>query len=257
MYQRMVSNHSQLEITSREILEMNRQMEALVIERTMSEMALGMADGIRNPLHIIGGFSHRLLRKTDPEDPARAWAAAIATEAKRLEKLVEKFETLAQKKDAFFSSEDLNGIVTETLSILQTEFDNRQVRLVTALFPRPILGRLNQHLLKIALAHLLRNSIEATPAGGEIRLSTSMERDYAVLAIRDTGRGMPADVVDKVFVPFYTTKIGGSGLGMVFVRQIVDEHRGDISLESEVGVGTAVTIKLPLRFTEVRDMIQD
>ena len=68
--------------------------------------------------------------------------------------------------------------------------------------------------------------------------------------IQDTGKGMTADVVDKVFVPFYTTKIGGTGLGMVFVRQIVDEHRGVINLDSRVGRGTTVTIRLPLRFVE-------
>ncbi len=71
-----------------------------------------------------------------------------------------------------------------------------------------------------------------------------------MLVIQDTGRGMPQDVVEKVFVPFYTTKIGGTGLGMVFVRQIVDEHRGVITLESQVGRGTTVTIRLPHRFTE-------
>jgi signal transduction histidine kinase len=257
LYQRMLANHCQLETTSKGILELNRQMEALVIERTMSEMALGMADGIRNPLHIIGGFSHRLLRKTDPDDPARNWAVAIIAEAKRLEHLVERFETLAQKKEAFFSREDLNVITRDTLSMLQMEFEARQVRLVTELSPRPILGRLNKHLLKIALAHLLRNSIEATQPQGKIGVSTSIEGDYAVLEIEDTGRGMPSEVVDKVFMPFYTTKIGGTGLGMVFVRQIVGEHRGDISLKSEMGVGTTVTIKLPLRFAEAKEMTKE
>jgi signal transduction histidine kinase len=257
VYQRMRANHSQMEITSRGILELNRQMEALVIERTMSEMALGMADGIRNPLHIIGGFSHRLLRKTDPDDPARIWATAIAAEAKRLELLVERFETLAQKKEAFFSQDDLNKIVKETLNMLQIEFENRQVRIVTELSPRPIMGRLNKHLLKIALAHLLRNAIEATPPQGEIRVSTSLEKDQATLVIKDSGRGMPAEVVEQVFRPFYTTKIGGTGLGMVFVRQIVDEHRGIISLKSKEGFGTEVTIKLPLRFVEAEEMIKE
>jgi signal transduction histidine kinase len=77
-----------------------------------------------------------------------------------------------------------------------------------------------------------------------------MEQQFAMLTLQDTGRGMPEEVVEKVFVPFYTTKIGGTGLGMVFVRQIVDEHRGVITLESKVGRGTTVTIRLPHRFTD-------
>jgi signal transduction histidine kinase len=138
--------------------------------------------------------------------------------------------------------------------MLQMEFKNRQVRLVTELSPRPILGRLNKHLLEIALAHLLRNAIEASPPQGEIHVSTSLQRNHGVLMIQDRGRGMPAEVVDQVFRPFYTTKIGGTGLGMVFVRQIVEEHRGDISLESREGSGTRVTIELPLRFAEAEEI---
>jgi signal transduction histidine kinase len=68
---------------------------------------------------------------------------------------------------------------------------------------------------------------------------------------------MPPEVVDKVFVPFYTTKIGGTGLGMVFVRQIVDEHRGVIALESKVGRGTTVNIRLPHRFVESPGVSED
>lgn len=251
LYRRMEADHHQLEETSQEILALNREMEALVMERTMSEMALGMAHGLRNPLHVIGGFSHRLLRKTNPEDPSRAWVVAIADEARRIEQMVERFETLAQRKVSFFGQDDLNAIVLATLELLRPELRAKNIVLVTQLHPEPLLGRFNTHLLKVALAHLLRNAIEATSPQGKILLRTILEKDYAVLTVQDTGRGMAPEVVDKVFVPFYTTKIGGTGLGMVFVRQIVDEHRGGINLKSVLGRGTTVTIKLPHRFGEI------
>jgi len=111
-------------------------------------------------------------------------------------------------------------------------------------------GRFNKHLLKVALAHLVRNAVEATPPGGTLMVRTAEEDKFAVLTIKDTGRGMSKDTVEKVFVPFYTTKIGGTGLGMVFVRQIVDEHRGIITLQSKVSRGTTVTIRLPHRFAD-------
>jgi signal transduction histidine kinase len=250
LYHRMEEDHHHLEETSHEILALNREMEALVMERTMSEMALGIAHGIRNPLHIIGGFSHRLLKKTDSDDPTRDWLKAIAEEAKRIEDMVERFETLAQRKSSFFSHEDLNDIVVETLELIKPEVRAKNLSLVTELHQGPLMGRLNTHLLKVAIAHLLRNAIEATRPRGTIRVRTTQDKHFAVLAIQDTGKGMPPDVVDKVFVPFYTTKIGGTGLGMVFVRQIVDEHRGVITLESKVGRGTTVTLRLPLRFAE-------
>jgi signal transduction histidine kinase len=250
LYHRMEEDHHHLEETSHEILALNREMEALVMERTMSEMALGIAHGIRNPLHIIGGFSHRLLKKTDSDDPTRDWLKAIAEEAKHIEDMVERFETLAQRKSSFFSHEDLNAIVAETLELIRPEVRAKNLNLVIELHPGPLMGRLNTHLLKVAIAHLLRNAIEATRPRGTITVRTGQDKHFAVLIIQDTGRGMSPDVVDKVFVPFYTTKIGGTGLGMVFVRQIVDEHRGVITLDSKVGRGTTVTIRLPLRFAE-------
>jgi signal transduction histidine kinase len=257
LYRRMEADHHHLEETSHEILALNREMEALVMERTMSEMALGMAHGIRNPLHVIGGFSHRLLRKTDEDDPSRAWATAIAEEARRIEQMVERFETLAQRKTSFFAQEDLNVIIRATLDLLLPELRAKNIALVAEICPTPLVGRLNKHLLKVALAHLVRNAVEATRPGGTVLVRTAEEDKFAILVIQDTGRGMPQDVVEKVFVPFYTTKIGGTGLGMVFVRQIVDEHRGIITLESQVGRGTTVTIRLPHRFTDRPEVVDE
>ncbi len=250
IYHRMLADHQQLQTTARDVLELNREMENLVMERTMSEMALGIADGIRNPLHIIGGFSHRLLRKALPEDPARPWAEAIAQETRRLEDMVARFETLARRKETFFTQEDLNLIVRETLALLRPEAAAKGLHLLVSYAPTPVYCRLNKHLMKVALTHLVRNAIEATPPAGEIRCRTASERHRAVLLLEDTGRGMPPAVVAKVFEPFYTTKVGGTGLGMVFVRQIVEEHRGAINLESQLGRGTTVTIRLPLRAAE-------
>jgi len=250
IYRRMLADHRQLETTTRDVLELNREMEALVMERTMSEMALGIADGIRNPLHVIGGFSHRLLRKAGPDDPARPWAEAISKEAKRLEGMVAHFETLARRKETFFTQEDLNLVVRETLDLLLPEVETKGLHLLLSYAPGPVYCRMNKHLVKVALTHLVRNAIEATPPGGEIRCRTAGERHRAIVILEDTGRGMPPEVVAKVFVPFYTTKVGGTGLGMIFVRQIVEEHRGVINLESRVGQGTTVTIRLPLRAAE-------
>jgi signal transduction histidine kinase len=257
LYRRMEADHHHLEETSHEILALNREMEALVMERTMSEMALGMAHGIRNPLHVIGGFSHRLLRKTDEADPSRAWASAIAEEARRIEQMVERFETLAQRKTSFFAQEDLNVIVRSTLDLLLPELRAKNISLMAEFCPTPLMGRLNKHLLKVALAHLVRNAVEATRPRGNLLVRTAAEGKFAVLTIQDTGRGMPPEVVEKVFVPFYTTKIGGTGLGMVFVRQIVDEHRGIITLASKVGRGTTVTIRLPRRFTDRPEVVDE
>jgi signal transduction histidine kinase len=257
IYRHMEVDHRHLEETSQEILALNREMEALVMERTMKEMALGIAHGIRNPLCVIGGLSHRLIKKPDDAGATRDRAKAIADEAQRIELMVERFETLARRKTSFFAQEDINFLVRSTLDILRPELKAKKINLVTELYTGPLLGRIDKQLLRVALSHLLRNAVEATHPGGTVLIRTSMDKDHAILMIKDTGRGMAPEVVDQVFIPFYTTKIGGTGLGMVFVRQIVDEHRGTISLESKLGRGTTVTIKLPHRFAELPGVSED
>jgi signal transduction histidine kinase len=257
IYRHMEVDHRHLEETSQEILALNREMEALVMERTMKEMALGIAHGIRNPLCVIGGLSHRLIKKPDDADATRDQAQAIAQEAGRIEEMVQRFETLARRKTSFFAQEDINLLVRSSLDLLRPEFKAKKINLVTELSADPLLGRIDKQLLRVALAHLLRNAVEATHPGGTVLIRTSMDKDHVILIIKDMGRGMAPEVVNQVFIPFYTTKIGGTGLGMVFVRQIVDEHRGTISLKSKIGKGTTVTIKLPLRFAELPGVNQD
>ena len=257
IYLHMEVDHRHLEETSQEILELNREMEALVIERTMKEMALGIAHGIRNPLCVIGGLSHRLLKNPGDAAATSDHAQAIADEAKRIEEMVHRFEKLAHKKSSFFAQEDINLVVRSTLDLLRSEFKAKKINLVIELSAGPLPGRIDTQLLRIALAHLLRNAVEATRPRGTVLVNTSMDEEHVILIIKDTGRGMSPEMVDQVFIPFYTTKIGGTGLGMVFVRQIVDEHRGVINLESRLGEGTTVIIKLPHRFAELPGVSED
>ncbi len=167
IYRRMSANHSQLENFSRDLLNLNRDLETMVMERTMAEMALGMADGIRNPICVIGGFSHLLLRRLPPDDPTRQWLQTIAQETKRMEEMVAKFEQLAQKREYFFVQEDLHAVVDSALKLLQPELEQKRLKWELDLYPEPLICKINPHLLRVALSHLLRNAIEATPVGGD------------------------------------------------------------------------------------------
>ena len=250
IYRHMESDHRHLAETSKEILALSRQMESCVMERTMKEMALGIAHGIRNPLFVIGGLSHRLVKNPDDPQATREQAETIVKEAQHIEELVERFEALAQRQTPLFVQGDLNLLVTSSLDLLRPELKNKKIRLLTDLSDEPLMVRHDQQLLRVALSHILRNAIEATPPGGSVAVSTTRGKDHTILTIKDTGRGMSPEMVEKIFIPYYTTKIGGTGLGMVLVGQIVDDHRGEISLESKLGRGTTVTIKLPHRFAE-------
>jgi signal transduction histidine kinase len=257
IYHHMEIDHRHLEETSQEILALNREMEACVMERTLREIALGIDHGIRNPLCVIGGISHRLAKKPYDVNATREQAEAIAKEAKRIEEIVQRFDTLARRQDTFFTEEDLNLLVDSSLNVLRPEFKTKKINLLIDLFKSPLVVRADKQMLRVALSHLLRNALEATQPGGSILVRITQVKDRAVLMVKDTGRGMAPEVLEKVFIPFYTTKIGGTGLGMVLVHQIVDEHRGSISVKSKQGRGTTVTIILPRRFVEFPGISED
>ena len=161
----MSANHAELETFSRDILNLNRDLETMVMERTMAEMALGVADGIRNPICVIGGFSRLLLKRLTPDDPTREWLTTIAAETKRMEEMVSKFESLAEKREYFFGQEDLNQVVDTTVTMLAPEIEAKEIQLQISIWPEPLIGKINGHLLRVALSHLMRNAIEATPRG--------------------------------------------------------------------------------------------
>ena len=102
------------------------------------------------------------------------------------------------------------------------------------------------NLLRSAILNLLVNAQQAMPRGGEIFLTTRMNGTGALLEIRDTGEGIAPENLDKIFNLYFSTKPGGTGLGLPMVKRIVDEHRGTLTVSSTVGQGTTFTLKLPV-----------
>ena len=118
---------------------------------------------------------------------------------------------------------------------------------VRTFFPSDLpLVRLDSEVFKQAILNLFLNAFQALPIGGEITIQVNIEQNHCVLRIIDTGHGMPPEVVSRVFKPYYTTKPGGSGLGLATTKKIIEAHGGSIGVESEPKRGTCFTISLPL-----------
>jgi two-component system, sporulation sensor kinase E len=114
--------------------------------------------------------------------------------------------------------------------------------------PNPPLLMIDSSNLKKAIFNILQNSVEAINEGGEITVRTSpSEVGYLELVIRDNGCGIKREELKNIFNPFYTSKMSGAGLGLTIAYKIIQDHKGDISVESEEGKGTIVNIKLPLK----------
>ncbi len=140
---------------------------------------------------------------------------------------------------------DLNALVTATMDVMILPCTNQGVECTVDLDEAVARVHANPDLIKQCLINLVKNSLEAMEDGGNLFVTTGMNRDFALLSVEDTGVGIPLEIRDKVFSPFFSTKGKGSGLGLAQTHKILDEIGGDIELVSREGIGTKITLYLP------------
>ena len=211
----------------------------------MGEMAAELAHEIRNPLGSIKLFAS-LLEGDLAEDPDQAKLAhQILHGVGILENIVSN--TLAFSANVTPKQEPIivATLLEESLPLFELERNRKQIELI---FQKPeaslqITG--DTHLLKQVLLNLCNNAIKAMKPNGVLRISAKTREEFIELAITDTGCGIPAEKLPKIFDPFYTTFKGGTGLGLSVVNQIVEKHGGAINILSKVGQGTSVLVSLP------------
>ncbi|MEW5744938.1 MAG: hybrid sensor histidine kinase/response regulator [Nitrospirota bacterium] len=241
----------QVEQDYRRILEeFNKEMETLIAERTMSLMALALADRVRNPAATISGTGKRLLAKEKLPERVREGLSDMVAEAERLDGIVGEFQEILKSRRSLFSYEDLNSITGSVAAIVVREAADRGIEMSVDLSTQPLRINAEKNLLRVAIFHILRNALEATPAGGSVSVSTRAEGEDVVLTIADTGSGIPPEEVSRIFDPFYSTKEHQFGMGLPLAKQIIEEHLGAIDVESEPGRGTAFRLRFPARWFE-------
>jgi signal transduction histidine kinase len=230
--------------------EFNQEMETLVAERTMGLMALTLADRVRNPAAAIGGIGRRLLEKEDLPEKARGGLEDIVMEAEKLDVIVKDFNTLLRNRQSMFSYEDINDIVGGVLAFIGEEAAGRKVGLEVHLARQPLKINVQKNLLRVAIFHVMRNALEATPPGGHVFVTTSGNDGTVCLTITDTGSGIPPEDLPRVFDPFFSTKQHKFGMGLPLVKQIVTEHLGEIGVKSGPGMGALFTMTFPSHWIE-------
>ena len=247
-YKKISSDKETLENISKEILNLNREMEDIVAERTMGMVGLRIADRIRNPVTVIGGLCRQVYKK-EMDDSSKEKLGDIMTECQRMEKIVADFDELVKSKRFLFKREDLNEIAYSTIRLVENEIKDRDIGLIIDLYEKPLMFNANRQLIKIAVRHILGNAIDATPPGGKITISSGVKEDNIFITITDTGKGMTSEELHRIFEPFYSTK-GRTGMGLPLVRQIIAEHMGEIIIDSKPNIGTAVRFAFPTRWRE-------
>lgn len=226
----------------------------------LGTLASGLAHEIRNPLSTMK-VNLELLREDlqrkseDAKDRARRRVETLEGAVRRLEDILDDFLKFARGFDLTPVPTDLNALVDEVVVFVEPEMRRHSIDLRTAYdvhAPRVAVDRkyLQQALLNLVLN--ARQAIEATGRGGQIFVTTNQSRGHAAINVTDTGPGIAPEVLPRIFDAFFSTKKGGTGLGLPTSRRIVEEHGGKLSVESEPGKGTSFTITLPLARADAR-----
>jgi two-component system, sporulation sensor kinase E len=168
-------------------------------------------------------------------------------EIQRLDYIITQFLQAIRPAQPQVRPASLNAVVRETLELLRPELENRGLRVNEKLDHKLPDAPFDAAQIKQVLVNLCKNALQAMTRGGVLTLCTEAREDGVCLVVADTGGGIPQEMLNRIFEPFYTTKKKGSGLGLMIVQRIVRDHGGRIQLESNVGQGTTFRIWLPLR----------
>lgn len=215
----------------------------------MGKLAAGLAHELKNPLSTLK-LNLQLMEEDLAALPgAQRSLSRVATlkkEADRLRQTLDDFLKFAGRIELRKGPESLNGILEELIDFIHPQAQASKVRIHTALAAENPRCLLDVNLFKQAILNLLLNAIQAMPEGGELVVRTLVEKSTAILYISDTGVGIPVENLPRIFEAYFTTKKGGTGLGLPTTRRIIEEHDGHIVVESEPGRGTSFRVDLPM-----------
>jgi PAS domain S-box-containing protein len=233
----------------RDLRERRRlETELLRSERlaTLGKMVAHITHEIKNPLITIGGFAAQLGRLTDLPEDARRRLTLIHQEVQRLEKFLADMSTFTRGAPPQKTVGDILALIREVAELMDSSFKERAVAFhLHNQGPIPPFA-FDSGQIRQVLINLFKNALEAMPEGGDLTVGAEARGDDLILKISDTGHGIPPDQVANLFTPFFTTKPGGTGLGLIICRGLITQHQGEITIESSVNRGTTCTIRLPM-----------
>jgi len=213
----------------------------------LGQMAEGVAHEVRNPMVTIGGFARRIRDRLPEEDPLREYAEHIIKEVERLETMVEEIVRFKALMISPYEPVDLRAVVDEALAERSKGLAAGAIRVVRRFDPALPTIQGDRANLLLAVGNIVQNAFESMEDGGTLTATLGSEGERVRLEIADTGCGIAKSELSNVFDPFYTSKMTGAGMGLTMVHRIVTRHGGDVDLASQPGVGTTVTVRLPLR----------
>ena len=234
------------------IIRRNQEMEASLAQQgkmaSLGVLSSGVAHEINNPLGVILGYASYIEGKLGEDDPNYKYIHEIKRESKRCKKIVQDLLSYARTPKPALEPTDINEVLTQIIDFAANHTDMHHVSVERDLTPQlPLVMADGDQLRQVAI-NLILNAGAAMERGGVLKVSTGLDDGgWVVITFADNGAGIPEEHLDRIFEPFFTTKPRGTGLGLAITRQIVEQHHGRIALESEVGRGTTITVRLPVQ----------
>jgi two-component system cell cycle sensor histidine kinase/response regulator CckA len=218
---------------------------------SLGTFAAGLAHELNNPLYVIASTAEHArdeLLRGRPVDEMADYLAEILADAERCAQIVKRVLNFARQGHPDKTLLDLHGLVQEIYEYLQHHAEQHGVLLRLSLAHAQPYVVANRDDIGLALVNLIHNAIEACLNGGHVTVATTVEAEHVQMQVIDTGVGLSQEELQKVFDPFYTTRheAGGTGLGLSLTHRIITDHRGSIELQSVLGQGTTVCVRLPL-----------
>jgi two-component system sensor histidine kinase PilS (NtrC family) len=240
-------------VSFQDLTELRRMELAMTRSERLAavgRLAAGIAHEIRNPLAAISGSIELLQQTPEAADPkekgdSKELMAIVLREVSRLNELITDLLDFARPRPPDPQRLDLSAALKEMLLVFEhdKQLDGTRVELKA---PAPVWVDADANQLRQVVWNLLRNAAEASPAGTPIVLEVAAENGAARVTVRDHGDGIPDEHRSRVFEPFFSTKRGGTGLGLATVHRIVEEHKGTIDIDAPEEGGTEITVRLPL-----------
>jgi two-component system, sporulation sensor kinase E len=249
----MVQDLVAFAVILRDITEDRRTTERTIESEKLSALtmlAAGVAHEIGNPLNSLNIHLQLIERKirrvaAPVRDSIEELLEVARTEIQRLDSIIHQFLQAIRPTRPSFEPHDLNEIIEESVAFLRREIEDRDILVETDLAAGLPRVEVDRDQMKQAFYNVIKNAFEAMRTGGILHIRSWRDDNFVSIAFTDTGGGLSAEDMSKLFRPYFTTKSSGSGLGLLIVRRIVREHGGEIEIESNQGKGVRVTIHLP------------
>jgi PAS domain S-box-containing protein len=223
-----------------QIKALEAQMELRSRLSSLGEISAGIAHELRNPMGVIAGYTKLLSKKAD--ESLKPTVDAIAKEINVMNRIISDFLSFAKPAEPDISDVDLKNMIKNCVSVVAGE--RGDIKTLLDINGLPVIKG-DEVLLRQAFTNLIQNAIESMPKGGELSIRSSLG-DSIEVSISDTGPGIAENIVNKIFLPFFTTKDKGTGLGLSIVQKIIVSHGGNIFVDSG-NKGTTFRIRFPLK----------